>query len=94
MPKDEFALDDPMELVGVEVPAEEDTVDEMARCFVEEFVRLGYPDKVILHLFKSPFFAGSHLIYRRKGEGYVRALIEEIRAKWAGVRFSDSEGGD
>ncbi len=94
MPKDEFDLNDPMELVGVEVPSEEDTLDEMARCFVDEFVRLGYPDEVILHLFKSPFFAGSHLIYRRKGEGYVLALMEEIRAKWSGVRFPPCEGGD
>lgn len=94
MPKDEFDFDDPMELVGVEIPTDEDTLDEMARCFIDEFVRLGYPDKAILHLFKSPFFVGSHLIYQRKGEAYVKALIEETRARWGCVLSHKCEGGD
>ena len=46
--------DDPLELVGVPVAVDEATFDEMARCFVEEFVRDGWPDERLLPLFRSP----------------------------------------
>jgi hypothetical protein len=74
--------DDPLELVGVPVPVNEATFDEMARCFVEEFVRDGWADARLLALFRSPFYAGLHVIWRRRGEAWVRDLIAETRARW------------
>jgi hypothetical protein len=35
-----------------------------------------------MRLFKNPFFCGTHLVYRRKGEVFVRELIQSAREKW------------
>jgi hypothetical protein len=70
--------DDPLELVGVPVPVDEATFDEMARCLVEEYVRDGWADA----LFRSPVYAGLHVIWRRRGEAWVRDLIAETRVRW------------
>ncbi len=74
--------DDPLELVGVPVPVDEATFDEMARCLVEEYVRDGWTDERLLALFHSPFYAGLHVIERRRGEPWVRDLIAATRARW------------
>ncbi len=74
--------DDPLELVGVPVHVDEATFDEMARCFVEEFVRDGWGDARLVASFRSPFYAGLHVIWRRRGEPWVRDLIAETRARW------------
>ncbi len=74
--------DDPMELVGVPVPVDETTFDDMARCLVEEYVRDGWADERLLPLFRSPFYAGLHVIWRRRGDAWVRALIDEERRRW------------
>ncbi len=74
--------DDPLELVGVPVPVDEATFDEMARCLIEEYVRDGWTDDRLLALFRSPFYAGLHVIARRRGEAWVRALIAETRRRW------------
>ena len=87
MPKNEFEPDDPMELVSVEAPANEDTLHAMARCFVEEFVCMGYPDSLILNAFKSPFHTATHMVYRIKGEEFVSELIEQARAQWGQFVF-------
>lgn len=96
MPKKEWSLDDPMELVGVEFPTDEGGLDEMARCWVEEFIRLGYPDRVILYFFKTRFYTGPHRVYQRRGEEYVRRLIAEVRGQWClpEERVPLTEGGD
>ena len=74
--------DDPLELVGVPVPVDETTFDEMARCLVEEYVRDGWTDERLLVLFRSPFYAGLHVIWRRRGEAWVRYAIDETRSRW------------
>jgi hypothetical protein len=74
--------DDPLELVGVPVPVDEATFDEMARCFVEEYVRDGWSDERLFALFRSPFYAGLHVIWLRRGEPWVRALVAETRLRW------------
>jgi hypothetical protein len=84
--------DDPLELVGVPVPVDEATFDEMARCFVEEFVRDGWSDVRLLALFRSPFYAGLHVIWRRRGERWVRDLVAETRARWRRPDPITSEG--
>lgn len=85
MPKDEFEPDDPMELVGVAFPTGD--VDEMAECLVEEFVKMGMGDEELLQLFRSPFYGGTHAIYKKRGEEYVRALITRVREQWGPSRW-------
>ena len=70
--------EDPMALVGVglEEDPDEQALEEMARCFVEEYARMGMSGEQILRLFRSPFFQGSHNILRVKGEAFVRDLVE------------------
>lgn len=84
---------DPSMLVGVVLPAEAETMSEMAYVFAEEFARLGYDPKRILWLFKNPFYAGAHSAYQALGEHAIRAVIDECVAAWGGVRFTDRDAG-
>lgn len=75
--------DDPMELVGVELPVgSEEGMREMAQTFAEEFVRSGFAEGEILALFQNPFYRGPHLVWLKKGEAYVRAVIGEALRIW------------
>ena len=78
--------DDPMELIGIGVP--DGDPDLVARCLVEEFVRLGVSDARLMTLFRNPFFAGAHALYRLRGEAYVEALIAEVRRQWGYPRYT------
>jgi hypothetical protein len=75
-------VDDPLELVGVPVAVDAATFDEMARCLVEEYVRDGWDDAHLMALFRSPFYAGLHVIWRLRGEAWVCGLLGETRARW------------
>ena len=77
-----FEPDDPLALVGVAVPADADALDEMARCLVEEYGREGWEEERLLALFRNPFYRTPHMIYRARGEAYVRRVIEQVRARW------------
>lgn len=79
MAEKEFDPDDPMELVGVELPG---NFDEMAECLVEEYVRDGWDDENLLRIFQDPFYRLPYRIYREKDEEYVRSLIATQRQKW------------
>jgi hypothetical protein len=89
MPKDEVEDDDPMELVGVALP--DGDPDELAHSIVEEFIRMGLSDQELLRLFHEPFYAGPHAIWRSRGDGYVRELIERGRECWGYPRFATKE---
>ena len=80
---------DPMEPVAVAVPGDEDSMAEMGRCFVDEFVRMGWRRNALLALYRDPFFQGPHLVYRKMGEEWVQSLIEEALA----VRRGPAAGG-
>ena len=82
--------DDPLELVGVPVPVDEETFDDMARTLIEEYVRDGWTDARLLALFRSPFYAGLHVVLRRRGETWVQAEISACRDRW---RRPDPAGG-
>lgn len=83
----QFEDDDPMELVQVYLP--EGDPEAMAECFVEEFIWLGYDTQQLLDLFRNPFYAGAHAIYRRQGEAYVLGLIDRMRNHFS----SEGTGG-
>lgn len=87
MPKDEFDLEDPFALVGVEMPGAtgEDQIKLMARCFAEEFLRIGWDRGRVAALFADPFYRGPHLLYRLRGSVGVEALLTEcLRPEAAG----------
>jgi len=81
MPKDEFDIDDPMELNGVGLGCAEDTTAAMTECFVEEFMRLGHDHRQILALFRSPQYIGMNLALRSRGEASIREVIGEVFAR-------------
>ena len=71
--------DDPFELKGVIVPAQDETsLREMAACFVEEFLRDGWSDEQLRAMFKNPFYRGPYLVWRQKGDAYIEAVIQEV----------------
>lgn len=82
---------DPTMLVGVMLPAEAETMTDMAYVFAEEFARLGYDRTRILWLFKNPFYGGVHGAYRALGEETLRAIIDECLAAWGRARFTDRD---
>ncbi len=83
MPNKELDPEDPFDLVVTPVSVEEghDNLEEMARCFAEEYVDMGWSDKVILWMFQQPDYRGPHTAYRTMGEQYVRGLISEARGR-------------
>ena len=82
MPKDEFDIEDPLELNGAVVPCEEDNDEAMAIAFIEEFLFLDFTADRILGIFKDPNHVGPNRVYRNKGEAYVRKLIDLTLAPW------------
>ncbi len=76
----EFEDDDPLEFVAVRYPAEPGTDPEesIARCFIEEYALMGCPRDRIFQMFRSPFFVGTHGIMERRGEAFVRRLIDDV----------------
>ncbi len=89
MPYDDYDAEDPLELVGCEITLEEEHLTEMAECFVEEFARLGQGANQLLELFRNPFCRGPHSVFERRGETYVKDLIEAR----LGVRPSAAPAG-
>ncbi len=83
--------EDPMALVGVRLQQgpNDQALVEMARCFVEEYARMGWSGERILRLFRNPFYRGPHQILRMKGEDFVRGLIEIVEQTRAQVRSQD-----
>ncbi|MBI4549512.1 MAG: hypothetical protein HY714_01115 [Candidatus Omnitrophica bacterium] len=89
MPKHEMDPEDPMEMVGIELPAQSEAeVRDMALCFAEEFARDGWGEDALLNLFRNPLYVGPYRVWKQKGDAFVRSVIEEAGAKWRGRRAS------
>lgn len=86
MPKDEFDQEDPFALVGMVLAGEQDAESFalMGRCFIEEFVRMGWDDTQILLLFQDPFYRGPHTVFQAKGAAFVHQLIAQVQREWSG----------
>ena len=82
MPKDEFDFDDPLELNGVALYTDEDTSRDMAECFIEEFLMMGYNHKQLLALFRNPHYLGMNMVLQNKGEPFVKEVIADVFARW------------
>jgi hypothetical protein len=91
MPHKEIEADDPMELVGVVLPADEEAMREMAYVFAEEFARMGHDRRQILGLFKNPFYAGAHGAYKALGEEAILAIVEECVGAWGKMKIAVSD---
>ncbi len=79
MPKDEFDPEDPMELVGVEVPTDP---DQALEDIVHEYLLMGFQPARIFFLFRSPYYAATYQIYRLKGHDYVKERVFSLAAEW------------
>lgn len=86
MSKDEYDPDDPMEFVGMTFPADAEAETRMAECFVEEFALLGFDRGRLLELFSNPFYAGTHALFVKNGEAWVRETVDRVLSRWTFVR--------
>jgi hypothetical protein len=84
MSKEAFDQEDPFELVGMLLPGplNDGSCEVMGRCFIEEFVHMGWSDEQIFLLFQDPFYRGPHAVYQRKGVAFVQRLITQVRYEW------------
>lgn len=68
---------DPLTLHGVAIETDDPTcMQEMAACFIEEYLRSGLDTHEIMQLFRSPEFAAAHMAFRMVGEQGVQELLE------------------
>ena len=86
MPYNDPDPSDPNVLVGVVLPADAETMREMAYVFAEEFVRMGYDKEQLLSVFQNPFYAGAHGAYRTLGEEAIHAIMDECLNAWGRAR--------
>ncbi len=86
--------EDPMELVGVglDTAPDEQALEEMARCFVEEYARMGWSGERILRMFRSPLYRGPHRILHVKGENFVRGLVDAVDAMRSQIQAARGKG--
>ena len=82
MPKDEFDFEDPFELNGMALMTHEDTTNDMAETFIEEFMRMGYNHQQLLALFRNPHYLGPNMAFEKRGEPFIRDLIADVFARW------------
>lgn len=83
MPKNECDPEDPMELVGVELPhATESELRDMALCFAEEFIREGWNEERVMRMFRNPVYQGPYLVWKQKGDSFVQTVIQEAVRMW------------
>lgn len=69
-----------LDLMGMSVPAPADAeLTAMARCFAEEFMRMGWTDAEIMEVFRNPFYRGPHLFCQNRGEQALRELVTDVR---------------
>ncbi len=78
MPKDEADEDDPMELVGVQIGCTEEELEEVARCFIEEFAWISFDRERLLALFRQPVYPAVHRIHQQMGEAWVARVIDKV----------------
>ena len=93
MPKDEFDFEDPFELNGMAFMTHEDTTNDMAETFIEEFMRLGYNPQQLLALFRNPHYLGPNMAFEKRGEPFIRDLIADVFARWGKVVTWPDLGG-
>ncbi|MBI3091164.1 MAG: hypothetical protein HYY96_10890 [Candidatus Tectomicrobia bacterium] len=75
-----FDPEDPMELVGVELPGCDPA--QMLDDIVQEYLLMGWGAAQILELFRSPHFTATHRILQLMGEPYVTERVDRLAEAW------------
>ncbi|HYA29626.1 MAG TPA: hypothetical protein VEI95_12470 [Acidobacteriota bacterium] len=88
MPYNDPDPTDPNMLVGVMLPADAESMRDMAYVFAEEFARMGYAREQLLWLFKNPFYGGAHGAYRSLGENETLSIIDECLNTWGNLQIT------
>lgn len=83
----EAEADDPMELIGTPAPGNQ---KYMARCFVEEYVRMGKSKKQLMSLFENPFFESAHNMLERFGKDTIEGIIDDVLDDHSGYEYEES----
>ncbi|NIR50171.1 hypothetical protein GWO43_16840, partial [candidate division KSB1 bacterium] len=78
---------DPNMLVGVELPATEETTEEMVYVFAEEFARMGFDKEKLMRIFSRPFYAGAHQAYLQLGAKRIEEIVDECLGIWGRTSF-------
>ena len=84
MPHDEPHVEDPLELSAFGSPDPDgESTRQMAACFAEEFLRLGYEPGHVLSLFEYPRYALAHRALLTLGFDAIRAIVDEQARIWS-----------
>ena len=76
MPYNDPDETDPMTLTGVELMVDDPgAVQEMAACFIEEYVRIGLSAEAIIELFDAGQFAGPKMAIDQLGRDVIVEMI-------------------
>ena len=94
MPYDDPEIDDPQELVGVELPGDESVTLEMAAAFADEFAQLGYTRPQILGLFRRAEYTGAYQAWTLLGEPAIAHLVDESLAVWGRFKYVVTDSPD
>ena len=87
MPYDDPDPTDPMTLHGVAVETDDPTaMREMASCFIDEYLRMGFTRDRVLGMFKIPQYIGPYMAYESLGKETITELIDEIASRWGDRR--------
>lgn len=87
MPLEDPCETDPMTLQGVMYDVDgPEALQEMAECFIEEYLRSGFEPERILALFSCGEFSGPTLAWRTLGEQAIRGIIDEATLRWGPKR--------
>ncbi|MBM4435800.1 MAG: hypothetical protein FJ029_00905 [Actinobacteria bacterium] len=71
-----FEPDDPMTPTAAHVPLpDRASVCEMAACFAQEYLQMGWSEAAVLEFFRNPFYRGTHQIYAALGPADTQASI-------------------
>ena len=88
MPYDDPDATDPMTLHGVSIETDNaDAARDMAICFIEEFLRMGFAPERLRAMFRSPPYAGPYMAFQALGESEIDKLIDE-QVRFRGPRVS------
>ncbi|MCB9719799.1 MAG: hypothetical protein H6756_02905 [Candidatus Omnitrophica bacterium] len=83
MARKESEKDDPLEMIGIQLPNQtEEQLRDMALCFAEEFVREGWSVDRLFKMFKNPFYQGPYMVWKQKGDEYVKSVIDDALKMW------------
>jgi hypothetical protein len=83
LPEKEVEQDDPLEFVGMGIPAGPNADEDLARAVVEEYLLFGYDRDRLVRLFSDPYYAGTHRVWREKGQAFVERVIDDVLREWS-----------